>query len=95
MSYAKRAVQLASAAVLIATGFAAAIPTAASAAVVCNRDGDCWHSDRNYRYPREMPLERHPDHWYFHQNWSESRDRHWRDYHEGRGYYRGGVWVTF
>jgi hypothetical protein len=94
MSYVKRAVQLASAAVLIATGFAA-VPSTAFGAVVCNRDGDCWHTDRTYRYPRGMITERHPDHWYFHENWTEGRDRHWRDYHEGRGYYRGGVWVTF
>jgi len=22
-------------------------------------------------------------------------DHHWRDYHEGRGYYREGIWVPF
>ena len=94
MSYVKRAVQLASAAVLIATGFAA-VPSTTFGAVVCNRDGDCWHTDRAYRYPRATTVERHPDHWYFHQNWAQSRDRHWRDYRPGRGYYRSGVWIAF
>jgi hypothetical protein len=92
MSSVKKVVQLASAALLVATGFAV-VPSAASAAVVCNRDGDCWHTERVYRYPRAMSVVRHPDHWYFHQTWNDSR--HWRDYHTGRGYYRGGVWVTF
>ena len=35
----------------------------------------------------------HPDDWYFHQRW-DGNDRHYRDYHEGRGYYKGGVWIT-
>jgi hypothetical protein len=34
----------------------------------------------------------HPDDWYFHQHWDA--DRHFRDYHEGRGYYKDGVWIT-
>ena len=88
----KKVLQLASVAAFVAMGFAAA-PTAASAAVVCNRDGDCWHADRSVRYPRAVIVTRHPDHWYFHQDWS--KERHWRDYHSGRGYYKGGVWVTF
>jgi hypothetical protein len=35
----------------------------------------------------------HPDDYYFHQRW-DGGDRHWRDHHEGRGYYRSGVWIT-
>jgi hypothetical protein len=93
MSSVKKAIQIASAAVLVATGFVAMIPSAASAAVVCNRAGDCWHAERTYRYPRAMAVVRHPDHWYFHQTWNDRR--HWRDYHTGRGYYRNGIWVTF
>jgi len=38
-------------------------------------------------------FEYHPDDWYFHRHW-DGGDRHWRDYHEGHGYYRGGVWIT-
>jgi hypothetical protein len=38
-------------------------------------------------------FDHHPDDWYFHQRW-DSGDRHYRDYHEGRGYYKGGVWIT-
>ena len=64
----------------------------ASAYVVCNRSGDCWHTEARTRYPG-VGYTYHPDDWYFHQTWSGS-DRHYRDYHEGRGYYKGGVWVT-
>jgi len=85
-------VRIAAAAALAATGYVAVL-SAASAAVVCNHEGDCWHTEGAYHYPRGVIMERHPDHWYFHQTWNDRR--HWRDYHEGRGYWRGGVWVTF
>lgn len=65
----------------------------ASAYVVCNRDGDCWHTDHRYRYPGAGYVW-HPDDWYFHRTWAGDR-WHWRDSHEGRGYWRGGVWVRF
>jgi len=64
----------------------------ASAYVVCNGEGDCWHTESRYRYPG-AGYTFHPDDWYFHQSWGT--DRHWHDYHPGRGYWRGGVWVTF
>jgi hypothetical protein len=64
----------------------------ASAAVVCNREGDCWHTDRRYHYPGSG-YTYHPDEWYFHQTFGS--DRHWREYNRGRGYWKGGVWVTF
>ena len=64
--------------------------TAASAYVVCNRDGDCWHTDRRIHQPG-LILETHPDDWYFHQHWNS--ERHWREMHEGRGYWRGGIWI--
>ena len=63
----------------------------ASAYVACNHEGDCWHTESRVRAPG-VTFEYHPDDWYFHQHWD--RDRHWRDYHEGRGYWRNGVWIT-
>ncbi len=75
----------------VAAGISLAAAAPASAYVVCNKDGDCWHSDVRVRVPG-IRFESHPDDWYFHQKWDANR--HWRDYHEGRGYYRGGVWVT-
>ncbi|THD58622.1 hypothetical protein [Phenylobacterium sp.] len=81
---------------LAAAGAAAALALSAlpaSADVVCNRDGDCWHAHEHYNYAPNLGVVVHPDDWYFHQHWDDHH--HWRDYHEGRGYYRGGVWVPF
>jgi hypothetical protein len=66
--------------------------TGASAYIACNDAGDCWHTDTRYS-PPGVTFAYHPDDWYFHRHWGDDR-YHWRDYHEGRGYYRGGVWVT-
>lgn len=63
----------------------------ASAYLACNRDGDCWHTESRYRAPG-VRFDYHPDDWYFHQRWDDRR--HYREHHEGRGYYRSGVWIT-
>jgi hypothetical protein len=61
----------------------------ASAAVVCNEEGDCWHvkGDPDY-YKPEHKLYVHPDDW----KWEEKEHHQWRE-HEGRGYWRSGVWI--
>ena len=41
----------------------------------------------------KLSVQVHPDDWYFHQTW-EGSNRHYRDYHAGRGYYKGGLWIT-
>ena len=69
---------------------AAAAP--ASAYVACNA-GECWHTERRVTAPG-VHFDYHPDDWYFHQHWDADRDHHWREYHEGRGYWRDGVWIT-
>ena len=86
---------LATAASLAGAGFVALTLTAtsASAYVACNRDGDCWHTEKRVTAPG-VHFDYHPDDWYFHQHWDNDRDHHFRDYHEGRGYYKGGVWIT-
>jgi len=66
----------------------ASIP--ASAYVACN-GSDCWHTDKRFTAPG-VTFDWHPDDWYFHQHWDA--DRHFHDYRDGRGYWRGGVWVT-
>jgi hypothetical protein len=80
---------LLTAAMVTGLGIAAVAP--ASAYVVCNPDGDCWHSDSRIHAPG-VTFTYHPDDWYFHQTWDANH--HWRDYHAGRGYWRGGIWVT-
>ncbi len=64
--------------------------TAASADIVCNREGDCWHAREKYSYRPEYGLTVHPDNW----KWAEHEHYRWRE-HEGRGYWRYGVWVEF
>lgn len=69
---------------------------AASARIVCNDDGDCWHTDNDYHYHSGWHVrDRHPDSWYFHNDWDHDHDHHWRGHHDGRGYWRNGVWITF
>lgn len=66
--------------------------TAASAKIVCNDDGDCWHVKKYREYPPDVKLRVYEDDW----KWSESdgpRYR-WREPgHERHGYWRSGVWV--
>ena len=75
-------------------GALTALAAPASAYVTCNRDGDCWHTERRDRAPG-IRFNYHPDDWYFHQRWEGDERRHWRDRHEGRGYWRNGLWITF
>jgi hypothetical protein len=76
---------------LLAIGGLAAVSSTASAYVVCNGDGDCWHTDTHDHYPGTGYVY-HPDDWYFHQSWDANH--HWHDYHSGRGYWHGGAWIT-
>jgi hypothetical protein len=66
--------------------------TAASAEIVCNHEGDCWHVKVRHDYRPDFGLTVHPDNW----RWGEhEHDKfRWRE-HEGRGYWRNGVWVQF
>jgi hypothetical protein len=73
---------LAASVVLLAAG-------TASAAVVCNEDGDCWRVQGSPTYSRELRLRVQPDDW----KWSDGERYRWREPGEGRGYYRSGVWV--
>ncbi len=78
---------------VIAAGSLVAFTAPASASVVCNRTGDCWHTTEKYKYRPSFGLTVHPDNWYFHRGRRPLSLE--RDYHEGRGYWRNGVWITF
>ena len=62
----------------------------ASARIVCNTDGDCWHVRDDYTYPPAVGLRVHPDDW----RWREGEHFTWRE-HPGRGYWKGGHWEEF
>ena len=75
------------------TGAACALAltaTAASAEIVCNREGDCWHIKARPNYRPEFGLTIHPDNW----KWGAHEKFRWHE-HEGRGYWRRGVWIGF
>jgi hypothetical protein len=72
-----------------AVGILAFTATNASAAIVCNAEGDCWHVKDKYEYKPEWGIQVYPDTW----TWSGDKYR-WRE-HEGRGYWNKGVWIGF
>lgn len=78
------------AAALVAAGGLAIMTSAASAAIVCNSEGDCWHTHHEYTYQPAFGLTVHPDNW----QWGAADHYRWHE-HTGRGYWRSGVWVTF
>ena len=92
MLFLKTAVSAAAITLLMGSGALVATTAPASARMVCNDSGDCWHTESSYRYPGRG-YSRHNDDWYFHQTWNDQR--HYREPHEGRGYYRSGVWIGF
>jgi hypothetical protein len=81
---------LAIAAVLGASALALTA-TSASAYVVCNRNGTCWHERNSYAYQPAFGVVVHPDNW----RWRGGNYR-WREHPGGgRGYWRSGVWISF
>jgi len=68
-----------------------AFTTAASAAVVCNGEGDCWRVNKRHDYPAGANLQIYGDDW----TWGEGDNYRWREPGAGRGFYRGGVWIGF
>ncbi|HTU00080.1 MAG TPA: hypothetical protein VMF58_18665 [Rhizomicrobium sp.] len=68
------------------------LATSASAAIVCNREGECWHVKGRYAYDAGWGLVVHPNNW----RWGPREKFVWREpAREERGYWRGGVWVKF
>ena len=73
---------------LSAVGVLAFSSLSASAAIVCNNSGDCWHTHRAYAYPPGARVVIHPNHWH----WGPGQHYAWRE-HPGPGYWHGGIWV--
>jgi hypothetical protein len=75
---------------LVSAGALIATAQAASARIVCNSDGDCWHVRGDYEFKPEFGVVIHPDNW----SWKEGEPFRWHE-HEGRGYWKDGEWRTF
>jgi hypothetical protein len=86
----RKALATVACATLLTAGTVAFTATTASADVVCNRDGDCWHTQERYTYPPTATIIVHPDDW----KWRDNEKFRWHE-HEGRGYWHGGVWIGF
>ena len=80
-------------AALVSAGTLATTTAPAAARMICNAEQDCWHTDDSAPRVPGVQFNQHPDDWYFHQKW-EGSDRHYRDYHHDRGYYKSGIWIT-
>jgi len=63
--------------------------TTASAAVVCNDEGDCWRTKNKLTYPPAAHVQVYGD------DYALGPKYRWRDAREDNGYYHGGVWVGF
>jgi hypothetical protein len=65
--------------------------SAASAAVVCNDEGDCWRVRGRPNYEPGLRLNIHPDNW----RWDRQEERRyrWREHRGDRGYWRQGAWI--
>ena len=78
--------------VLAAGSLLAVSASTASAEIVCNGEGDCWHVRERHVYRPEFGVRVYPDNW----RWADgdARRYRWRE-HEGRGYWRNGIWIEF
>jgi hypothetical protein len=63
--------------------------TSASAAIVCNDDGECWRVRGQPRYEPSLRLRIMPDSW----RWREGERYRWREPGRGHGYWHGGSWI--
>jgi hypothetical protein len=64
----------------------------ASARIVCNEGGACWHVHEDYAFPPTAGVIIHPDDW----RWKEGERYTWREPpHPGRGYWKGEEWAPF
>ena len=67
-----------------------ALSTGASAAIVCNEEGDCWKVKERHTYPPDVRLQVYEDDYVI-----DQKKYKWREPGMKRGYWRRGVWVTF
>jgi hypothetical protein len=76
-------------ALLIGASMLALTAGTASAAVVCNQEGDCWRVSGEPKYESGLNLRIQKDDW----KWKEGEKYRWRDSGKGHGHYRNGVWI--
>jgi hypothetical protein len=75
-------------ATIVAASALALTATDASARIVCNAEGECWHVRNDFVFGPELGLVIHEDGW----RWGAGERYRWREHH-GHGYWRHGVWI--
>jgi hypothetical protein len=86
-----KALFVAAGALTVSAGTLTIAPTSSEAAVVCNRDGDCWRvRGRPNYYKPEFGVRVYGDNW----RWRRGENYRWRKVGRGHGYYRDGVWIS-
>jgi hypothetical protein len=75
---------------IVALAAAFTLSTSASAAIVCNNDGDCWRVKERHTYTPDVQLHVYDDDWVI-----DTNKYKWREVGKGRGYWRGSVWINF
>ena len=82
-------------AAVLAAGATIAMSSAASAEIVCNRYGDCWHVSQRYTaYPTTLGIQFYNDDW--RASHESDNQYHWRDDpKDDHGYYENGEWHVF
>jgi hypothetical protein len=73
----------------LAAAGALTFASGASAAVVCNDEGDCWRVREERTYEPSLKLKVYPDDW----KWRDGDRYRWREPGRGHGYWRNGIWV--
>ena len=76
-------------AILVAGAALSLTAATASAAVVCNEEGDCWRVSGEPKYEPTLKLRIMKDDW----KWKEGEKYRMRDPGKGHGHYRNGVWI--
>jgi hypothetical protein len=72
----------------VATAGIVAVTGSVSARVVCNEDGDCWHSQSVEVFPPALGLTIHENNdW----KWADGDKHRWHE-HEGKGYWKKDKW---
>ena len=78
------------AAALLSVATVAVTASSASAYVACNREGECWHVRDRYDYHQNTASS------FIRTTGAGARNEHYRWHeHQGRGYWRNGIWITF
>ncbi len=77
----------------VAVSGVALTTTPASAAVACNRYGECWRTSTRYTtYPSNLGVKFYEDSW----REKHAKHYHWRDDpKDDHGYYMHGKWHAF